>query len=373
MTLFSQLGKMGIVMRIGIIGFSKSGKTTLFNVLTKGNVEIGGYTFDAEPNVGVAKVEDPRLSGLEEIFKPKKITPIEIEYVDVPKGLEKGTGFHGELLNHLSRMDALIHVVRFFDDESVPRGEGSVDPEQDITNMNLELVFSDLAIVERRLKRIEESLKGAKASEKDTILREQAALVKVKSALEKELPIWEQGLDLEETRIIQNYQFLTAKPLMIVLNVGEETLHQSSEFEEKFRCDYPRFLIATVCCKLEMELIQLTEIEAQEFRSALGGAEAALPRLLQLSCELLGVISFFTTASKEVRAWAVHRGSSAVKAAGKIHSDMERGFIRAEVISYDELLACGGLAEARKKGTLRLEGKNYVVQDGDVITFLFSV
>ncbi len=363
-------------MEIGIIGLPKSGKTTVFNSLTKGKAETGAYTpASLEPNIGVAKVPDPRLSGLVAIFKPKRVVPAEVKYVDVaiPKGKGRGEGLSGELLAYLSKVDALIHVVRVFPDERVSHSEGSVDPLRDIGIMNLELAFSDLAILERRLKRIGDSLKGAKPLEREALLREQTLIERIRSALEKEVPIREQKLSREEAKMTESYGFLTAKPLLILLNIDEDQLSQVSFLEEKVKSQYPQFQATSLCGKLEMELAELSEAEAKEFRLAMGIEEAALNRIIRLSYELLGLISFFTTASGEVKAWTVLKNTPASKAAGKIHSDMERGFIRAEVTSYDALVKYGSPAEVRKQGLLHLEGKDYIVQDGDVITFLFSV
>jgi GTP-binding protein YchF len=262
--------------------------------------------------------------------------------------------------------------VRTFTDERIPHVEGSIDPQRDISIMDMELAFFDLGIVERRLKRIEESLKGAKASDREALLREQELVAKIKSDLEKDIPVREQEV-AKEPKLIENYQFLTSKPLLVVLNIGEDQLPQVSSLEQELRSKYPKFPVAALCGKLEMELGQLEEAEAEEFRSALGVKEPALERIIKLSYELLGMVSFFTTASGEVKAWTVRRDTPAPRAAGKVHTDMERGFIRAEVINYDDLMKCGGLAEARKQGLLRVEGKTYLVQDGDVITFLFSV
>jgi GTP-binding protein YchF len=361
-------------MEIGIIGLPKSGKTTVFNSLTKGKAETGAFApTTLEPNLGVAKVPDPRLEGLEAILKPKRTVPAEVRYVDVaiPKG--KGKGLSSELLAYLSKADALIHVVRAFAEERIPHSEGSVDPVRDVGLMNLELAFSDLGVIERRLLRIETSLKGAKSPERENLLREQDLILRMKSAIEKEVPVREQPLTKEEAKLIENYQFLTAKPLLVVLNIGEEQLSQASALEGELRSRYPQFQAVAVCGKLEMELSQLSQAEAVEFRSAMGVDEEGVHRIIKLSYQLLGLISFFTIASGEVKAWTVHRDIPASKAAGKVHSDMERGFIRAEVTGYDDLIKCGSLAEARKQGLLRLEGKNYIVQDGDVITFLFSV
>ncbi len=359
---------------IGIIGLPKSGKTTIFNALSKGKAAIEKST----PHIGVAEVPEPRLKMLASTLRPKRVVPAEVKYIDIgasTKGWEKGEGISGELLNQLSNTDALINVVRTFTDETIPHIEGSLDTNRDIATLNLELTFSDLAIIERRLERINTSLKGAKPPERQDLLREQAMLLKFKTELEKDVPIREQRLTTDEARTIDNYQFLTAKPLLIVVNIGEEQLPQAVSLEAELNSHYsrPKCRVIALCGKLEMELAQLDEDAAEKFRTEFGMSEVGLSRTIKLSYELLGLISFFTIASGEVKAWSIQSNTSAVKAAGKIHSDMERGFIRAEVISYDDLGKCGSLAEARKRGLLRLEGKNYIVQDGDIITFLFNV
>ncbi len=364
-------------MEIGIIGLPKSGKTTVFNALTKGKAEIGAYT-SGEPNIGVVKVPDPRLNGLEEIFHPIKKTPAEVRYVDIgipPKGLGKTEGLGGQFFAHMSKADAFLHVVRTFEDDRVPHIEGSVDPARDTDILNMELTFSDLSILERRLQKIEPSLKAAKPHEREVLSREQSLLERIKTALEKDVPIREQQLTEDEKRLISGYQFLTAKPLLLVANIGEESLPQANSLEAEWRARYlrPQVNVAALCGKLEMELAQLEDADAHEFRSSMGLEEAALDRMIRLSYDLLGLISFFTFVSDEVKAWSIQRETTAIKAAGKIHSDMERGFIRAEVIGYDELMRCGSIAEGRKKGILHVEGKNYPVKDGDVITFLFNV
>ena len=366
-------------MEISIIGLPKTGKTTAFNALTRGKAETGAYAPTAlAPNMGVSKVPEPRLGVLDKVFQPKKIMPAEVKYVDIAgaaKGFGKGDGITGQFLNYLSNADALLQVVRVFEDENVPHIEGSIDPKRDMTTMDLELIFSDLAIIERRIKRLEDSLKGAKPSERDPLLKEQALLQKIKSGLDKDISIWQQDLVAEEIRGLANYQFLTAKPMLVVLNIGENQLAQASSIEAELRSvySYRQFEVAALCGKLEMELAQLTDAEAEEFRDALGLSEPALDRIIRLSYQLLGLVSFFTTVSQELKAWTITKGTTALKAAGKIHSDIEKGFIRAEVVGFDDLDSCGSLAEARKRGLLRLEGKNYVVQDGDVITFLFNV
>ena len=363
----------------GIIGLAKSGKTTIFNALTRGKADTGSYTAEhLTPHVGVAKVPEPRLKILADILQPKRTVPAEVRYIDIGasvKSLVKDKGIGGELLTRLSNVDTLINVVRAFTDERIPHVEGSLDVDRDIATMDLELAFSDLAIIERRLERIKMSLKGAKPPERQGLLREQETLMKFKDDLEKEVPIRELGLTTAEARTIINYQFLTAKPLLTVVNIGEEQLPETVSLEAELNSRYSRekCRLIALCGKLEMELAQLDNSAAEEFRADFGIKESGLDRTIKLSYELLGLISFFTTVSNEVKAWSIQKGTNAVKAAGKIHSDMERGFIRAEVISHSDLAKCGNLSEARKKGLLRLEGKDYIVQDGDVITFLFNV
>jgi GTP-binding protein YchF len=359
-------------MEIGIIGLPKSGKTTLFNALTKGRAEIGAYAA-AGPNVGIAKVPDPRLDDLDRIFHPKRKVPAEVKYIDVAAPTKRELS--SEFLAHLSQTDGLLHVVRAFEDDNVPHIEGSIDPDRDIKILELELTFSDLSIMEKRLQRIETSLKGAKPQEREAYAKEEALLARLKASLEGEVPIREQDLNEIELKAISGYQFLSAKPLLTVFNIGEERLPQANSLEKDWRTKYhrPHLDVATLCGKLEMELAQLDDADAEEFRSAMDIAETALNRMIRLSYELLGLISFFTVVSDEVKAWTIRSNATAVQAAGKIHSDMERGFIRAEVIGYEDLVKCGSMAEGRKRGLLHTEGKGYIVKDGDVITFLFNI
>ncbi len=366
-------------VNIGIIGLAASGRTTLFNALVKGKVDTKSYTQEVPaPHIGVAKVPEPRLMTLSDTLHPRRIVPTEVTYIDIDasvKGLVKDKSLGGQFLAQLSNVDTLINVIRTFADESVPHPEGSLDIERDITTMNLELAFSDLAILERRLERIDTSLKGAKPSERQVLLQEQETLMKIKTDLEKDVPIRELSLATAEVKTIANFQFLTAKPLLIVVNIGEDQLSEVASLEAELNSHYsrPNCRVIALCGKLEMELAQLDNSAASGFRAEFGLTESGFERVIKQSYELLGLLSFFTTASDEVKAWSIQDGTSALKAAGKIHSDMERGFIRAEVIGHDDLIKCGSLPEARKKGLLRLEGKNYIVQDGDVITFLFNV
>jgi GTP-binding protein YchF len=362
-------------MKVAIIGLPRSGKTTIFNALTRGKAEVAAYSPTLAPNIGVAKVPDSRLSALEGIFQPKKTVPAEVSYIDIAgsmKGFGK-EGAAGELLNYLTTADALLQVVRAFKDAKVPHPEGSVEPKRDMVSSDLELAMSDLAIMERRLEKLETSLKGAKATEREPYLKEQLLLQKIKAELEKDKPIRLQGLAKEELKMLANYQFLTAKPMLLVLNIGEEQIPQAAQLEGEISSLYIQFAVVALCGKLEMELAQLSDAEAKEFREAMGLSKPAVDRVIDLSYSLLGLISFFTTVSSELKVWTIPGGTPAPKAAGKIHSDMERGFIRAEVIGYSDLESCGNIAEARKRGLLRTEGKNYIIQDGDVVTFLFNV
>ncbi len=355
---------------IGITGLAGSGKTTIFNALTRGKADTESLT----PHIGIAKVPEPRLKMLDDVLRPKQVVSAEVRYIDTGAPI-KDKAISGQLLSQLSNTDALINVIRPLTNENKPPIEVILGIEQDIATTDAELAFSDLALLERRLERITTSLRGAKQAEHQDLLREQELLMKVKADLEKDIPIRELKLTTDELRTIANYQFLTAKPLLIMVNIGEEQLPQASSLEAELnsRCSRPKCRIITLCGKLEMELTQLDNSAAEEFRAEFGISESGLDRTIKLSYELLGLISFFTIASGEVKAWSIQDGTSALKAAGKIHSDMERGFIRAEVITYDDLLKCGSLSEGRKKGLLQLEGKNYTVKDGDVITFLFNV
>jgi len=361
-----------MTINIGIIGLAQSGKTTIFNALAKGQADTRSST----PHIGIAKVPDPRLEALAEMFHPRRIVPAEVSYIDIGasvKGGERGTG--GQVLSELANTDAIINVVRAFADDSIPHPEGSLDVERDIAAASLELALHDVGIINHRLERIETSLKGAKPAERQSLLREQQLMARLKSELEKEVPVRQLELSADEAKAINNFQFLTAKPLLIVVNIGEEQIGEAALLEKELDlCHREAGLgIITLCGKLEMELAQLDEEAAKTFRAEFGITEPGLERVVRLSYRLLGLTTFFTTGSDEVKAWPIPAGTTALKAAGKIHSDIERGFIRAETVSYEELMKCGSLAEAHKRGKLRLEGKGYTVQDGDIITFMFNV
>jgi len=364
---------------IGIIGLPQSGKTTVFSALTGGSADVRGHAAAGQPaHVGVARVPEPRLNVLDAMLHPRKLVPAEARYIDVGASVrtlagDKGIG--GELLNQLSAVDTLICVVRAFEDDSIPHPEGGLDAGRDIGTMNLELVFSDLAIMERRLEKLEVSLKGAKPPERAGLLQEKEILLRLKAELENDRPLRELDLEPAAARIIHNYQFLTAKPLLVAVNIGEAQIAGAAAIEKELneRHRGAGCRVIALCGELEMELARMEAEEAKELREGYGLKEPGLERVIKASYELSGLISFFTIASSEVRAWSIKEGTTALKAAGKIHTDMEKGFIRAEGIGFDDLVACGSLAEAKKRGLLRLEGKDYVVRDGDVITFLFNV
>jgi GTP-binding protein YchF len=358
-------------MEIGIIGLAKSGKTTVFNALTKGKANTG--TYGAGPNVGIAKVADPRIEVLDKMYKPKKKTPAEVKYTDMAVPM-KGE-LRGELLTQMSQTEGMLHVVRAFKNDNVPHISGSIDPDRDIKTMELELTFSDLAIIEKRLKKISETFRGAKPQEREGFAREQVLLGRIKTALESETPIREMEFTEAELKDMSSYRFLSAKPMLIVFNIGEDMLPKAEALEQEWRAKYkrPSVDVAAICGSIEMELVQLNEEEAAVFRSDLGITEAALNRVIKLSYHLLGMISFFTVGPDEVKAWTIRNNTPAVQAAGKIHSDIERGFIRAEIINYDDLVKCGSIAEGKKQAMLRSEGKTHIVADGEVINFFFNV
>ena len=366
-------------MEIALIGLRGSGKTTLFNVLT-GASRKGGRPVDArgQAQKGVTKAPDPRLEALTGVFGPKKVTPAEIAYWDVPSG-EGPEGREGvvggQALNVLQGANALIHVVRAFDDPTAPHQGGRVDPARDVDTMAGELALSDMVILERRSQRAADSMKGARGRERELLLKEQALLERVREGLEEGRPIVEQSFSRDESSLLANYHLLTAKPLLVAYNVDEEEVLQDGEAKDApgAGVDGDGKTGVSLCARLEWEFAQLSEEEEREFRESMGAEESGRERLIGECLSLLGMVTFFTFVSEEVRAWTVPQGTGAAKAAGRIHSDIERGFIRAEVVHFEEMMASGSIAEARKRGVLRAEGKGYEVQDGDVITFLFNV
>jgi ribosome-binding ATPase len=364
-------------MELAIVGLARSGKTTVFNALTRGRAPMGTYTDELEIHIGAVKVPDERVDKLAALFRPKKVVHADVQFTDIPgalswRGVGRGGGPGPQAQAALDKADALVHVVRAFRNEAVPHPDGSIDPARDIEALNLELVFADLAVVERRLERLDTVVRSARAGEREAGEREVALLKRVGAGFEQEKPLHAQGLTDEELRSLANYNMLSAKPMLILLNIGEDDVSSSGQIEEEYR-QRTGTIVAALCGKLEMELNDLSDEEAAEFRADLGLRESPAGRIGRLAFDLLGLISFFTVGEDECRAWPIPRGTPALKAAGRIHSDLERGFIRAEVIRWDELLELGSLAEARKRGVLRGEGKTYVVQDGDIFHVLFNV
>jgi ribosome-binding ATPase len=364
-----------------IIGLPSSGKTTVFNALTRSEAETGAYRANPdEPNLATVKVPDPRLDRLTEMFQPQRKVQADVQYLDVA-GIAKGIaekGMSGSLLGHLSQADALLLVVRAFDDPDVPHSDGSVDPARDIETLELELLFSDLAGVEKRLERIKSQLPKVSGREREALEREQRLMERLRQALEADTPIRQilPELDVEDVKTFRGFGFLTAKPLLILLNLGESQLGDAGEtlvkdIEERFAL--PGVAVEALAGEIEMEIGRLDPPDAEEFMRDLGISESSLDRVIRRSFALLGLMPFFTVGPDECRAWTIRRGATAVEAAGEIHSDIQRGFIRAELVAYDDLVAAGGMPEARKAGKLRREGRDYVVADGDVINFLFNV
>ena len=365
-------------MKLAIIGLSNSGKTTVFNALTGQTLETTIYpTVSGEPHIGVVKVPDTRVDRLKEIFKPKKTTYASVEYIDYI-GLTKGDVVQNrKVFDLIKDADAVVHAVRFFQDEAVSHPMNDINPLRDIETVELEFIFGDLEFVEKRLERMAEAeRKGKKQSE-----TEKKLLLKCKDALEKETPLRNVSFNDEEQKTMKPFQFVSTKPEVIVLNVGESDLNTARAAElqqevEKFITDRgiaATTKVVTLCAKIETEIGQLSPEEAKAFLDDLKIDEPALNKLIRVSYELLGLISFLTSGEDEVRAWTIRKGTNAQNAAGKIHSDIERGFIRAELVGYDDFIACGTMAAARDKGLLRLEGKTYEVKDGDIINFRFNV
>ncbi len=363
-------------MKTGIIGLEQSGKTTLFHALTNtGSEHSGDSRGRRESNISTIKVPDQRLDRLHEIFPSAKKVEAAIEFLDVG-GLSKGStqrkGFQEQFLASVRNVDAVVCVLRQFEDEMVPHSEGNVDAARDWAIIEDEFLFSDMAVIENRITKLEKDVKKIKDEAKRSELE---VLRKCSAALEAEQPLRELDFDEEEARILRGFQFLTAKPILIVLNVGEEELSNDLEKAEpwKTKAAGKNVEVVTLSAKIEMEIAQLSEDDKIVFQEELGIEEPALNKMIRHSYELLGLIPFFTAGDKEVRAWTIRKHTRAQVAAGEIHSDIERGFIRAEVVEFEKLSEAGSFAKCKDLGVLRLEGKDYIVQDGDVITYRFNV
>lgn len=364
-------------MKLGMVGLPNVGKSTLFNALAGGGAESANYPFcTIEPNVGIVSVPDERLDRLKELFEPEKFTPATLTFVDIAglvKGAAKGEGLGNQFLSHIREVDAIIHVVRCFEDENIIHVDGSIDPIRDIETIELELIFSDLEVLGRRIQKLSKQLKADKGykAELDCLMRLQSWLEEGNSA---------RGFDCssDEREWIHEIGLLSDKPVIYAANLSEDDFMQDLKNHKHYQdlCSYAEkegAQVFPICAKIEQDMADMEPEDRQMFLEELGLSESGLARIIKTSYRLLGLISYLTAGKPEVRAWTITKGTKAPQAAGKIHSDFERGFIRAEVVSFDDLMECGNMAKAKEKGLVRSEGKDYVMQDGDVVLFRFNV
>ena len=362
-------------LEVGIVGLPNVGKSTLFNAITKAGAEAANYPFcTIEPNVGVVAVPDPRLDVLTKLYSSKKTTPASVRFVDIAglvKGASKGEGLGNKFLEHIRQVDAIAHVVRCFEDENITHVADTIDPLRDIDTIQTELCLADLDVVDKRLAKVAKLLKSGSKEAK----LESEILERVKNSLDAAKPARSLNLTEDELAAIRDANLLTLKPTLYIANVAEDDLAEENSYVKKVRdlADREEAQVVVICAKVEEEIAELDDAEAKEFLADLGLDASGLDRLIHAAFDLLGLMTFLTAGADECRAWTIKKGTPAVKAAGKIHSDIERGFIRAEIVNYDDLIRLGSINAARDKGLVRLEGKDYIMQDGDVTYFRFNV